>query len=199
MSITSSPASSIRKIRAGSNRTEHKRRVKDPTSPRHTMLIPWGAVLSILIQISLTPMTSLPSFGMSVEMMRRRIEPTDQRMRKKAIRCWASELGGCSAKQSREHVISQSLFAATGVQVKHFGWCRNEEQSGRHRLSSCENSVHCAQSCLVQDRHHSMRCLLRISRARTTEQQKIRGTRMIAAFIPHKNGASLAESSSVGF
>ena len=37
--------------------------------------------------------------------------------------CWAECLGGCDTTQSREHVISKSLFLTNTVIVKGFHWC----------------------------------------------------------------------------
>jgi hypothetical protein len=37
--------------------------------------------------------------------------------------CWASCLGDCSDKISREHLISRSLFLYDAVQVEGFPWC----------------------------------------------------------------------------
>jgi len=41
-------------------------------------------------------------------------------------RCWASCLGGCDGKISREHLVSQSLFISNTVNVRGFSWCENE-------------------------------------------------------------------------
>lgn len=38
------------------------------------------------------------------------------------VKCWAAELGGCGP-QSKEHLISRSLFADTTVRVEGFPWC----------------------------------------------------------------------------
>lgn len=40
-------------------------------------------------------------------------------------KCWAAQLGGCDS-QSREHVISKSLFVSPQVRVHGFPWCKDE-------------------------------------------------------------------------
>lgn len=40
--------------------------------------------------------------------------------------CWARELGGCSTKLSREHLVSESLWLGKQLRVKGFPWCKNE-------------------------------------------------------------------------
>ena len=46
------------------------------------------------------------------------------------IRCSASALDECSQDQSREHLISASIFpGAKAVSVSGFPWCKNEIQT----------------------------------------------------------------------
>jgi hypothetical protein len=40
--------------------------------------------------------------------------------------CWASELGNCSDKISREHVVSQGIFVSDKIQVIGFPWNNSE-------------------------------------------------------------------------
>jgi hypothetical protein len=40
--------------------------------------------------------------------------------------CWASELGDCSAKMSREHLVSRSVFIAPKVRVQGLPWCKDQ-------------------------------------------------------------------------
>src|SRR5216684_5814407 len=39
--------------------------------------------------------------------------------------CWAKPIGGCSAKMSREHLISASVFPGRTVMVQGFPWCKD--------------------------------------------------------------------------
>jgi hypothetical protein len=39
--------------------------------------------------------------------------------------CWASGLGDCSEKISREHLVSQSLFMSEEITVQGFPWCKD--------------------------------------------------------------------------
>jgi hypothetical protein len=39
--------------------------------------------------------------------------------------CWASCLGNCSQKLSREHLVSESLFLSEKIRVQGFPWCAN--------------------------------------------------------------------------
>src|SRR5215469_6528483 len=41
-------------------------------------------------------------------------------------KCWAAELGSCSEKISREHLVSRALFAAPKVRVQGLPWCKGE-------------------------------------------------------------------------
>jgi hypothetical protein len=43
--------------------------------------------------------------------------------------CWASPLGHCSDKISREHWVSRSFFTAPSVSVKGMPWCKLEEKT----------------------------------------------------------------------
>lgn len=40
------------------------------------------------------------------------------------MECWAETLGDCSAKLSREHIVSRSLFIGDTVRVEGLSWCR---------------------------------------------------------------------------
>jgi len=40
--------------------------------------------------------------------------------------CWASSLGDCATKLTREHVVSQCLFETDQIMVQGFNWCRDE-------------------------------------------------------------------------
>jgi hypothetical protein len=40
--------------------------------------------------------------------------------------CWADCLGDCSAKQSREHLVTESFFPEGVVDVHGFEWCKDE-------------------------------------------------------------------------
>lgn len=40
--------------------------------------------------------------------------------------CWASVLGNCNTKISREHIISESFFTALSVKVQGLPWCKAE-------------------------------------------------------------------------
>lgn len=42
------------------------------------------------------------------------------------MKCWASALGGCSEKTSREHYVSQSLWTGTSIHVQGLPWCGAE-------------------------------------------------------------------------
>lgn len=59
--------------------------------------------------------------------------------------CWARELGGCSAKQSKEHFISRSLLGEAPVTVSGLAWCREPktipvEGFSRNILCTAHNS-----------------------------------------------------------
>lgn len=40
--------------------------------------------------------------------------------------CWAAELGECSDKSSREHLVSESLWMSDFVDVQGFSWCKDQ-------------------------------------------------------------------------
>jgi hypothetical protein len=42
------------------------------------------------------------------------------------MNCWASCLGDCSDKVSREHLVSEGLFQSDTVRVQGFSWCKTE-------------------------------------------------------------------------
>lgn len=42
--------------------------------------------------------------------------------------CWATCLGDCSDKISREHLVSRSLFLGEGVRVRGLPWCKTESK-----------------------------------------------------------------------
>jgi hypothetical protein len=50
--------------------------------------------------------------------------------------CWASALGSCSEKISREHLISDSLFVGNVVRVQGFSWCKEAKEIGLSSLTS---------------------------------------------------------------
>ena len=41
-------------------------------------------------------------------------------------KCWASSLGQCSDKMSREHLVSKGIFENRSFMVKGFKWCKDE-------------------------------------------------------------------------
>ncbi|HLK67429.1 MAG TPA: hypothetical protein VKU19_28530 [Bryobacteraceae bacterium] len=41
-------------------------------------------------------------------------------------KCWADCLGNCSSKQSREHLVSESIFPHGRISVQGFSWCLRE-------------------------------------------------------------------------
>lgn len=43
-----------------------------------------------------------------------------------AVKCWAESLGGCVEAQSREHVVSQSIFTEDVVTVHGLPWCKDK-------------------------------------------------------------------------
>jgi hypothetical protein len=45
------------------------------------------------------------------------------------MNCWASELGGCSNKQSREHYISEGLWKNRHVTIRGFNWLDGQEKT----------------------------------------------------------------------
>jgi hypothetical protein len=44
---------------------------------------------------------------------------------KTVARCWATSLGDCEGKISREHLVSQALFPEGNVTVRGLHWCRD--------------------------------------------------------------------------
>lgn len=54
--------------------------------------------------------------------------------------CWASCLGNCSEKLSREHLVSQSLFINDVVTIQGLPWCREPKQIG---LASATAKILC--------------------------------------------------------
>jgi hypothetical protein len=60
-------------------------------------------------------------------------------------KCWASELGDCDNKLSREHIVSQGLFINDKIRVQGFAWCKNEPKE--IGLSSLTSKILC--------RHHN--------------------------------------------
>ena len=50
--------------------------------------------------------------------------------------CWASSLGNCSDKLSREHLVSSSLFPYDLILVQGFPWCREPVQVGVSSLTA---------------------------------------------------------------
>lgn len=45
------------------------------------------------------------------------------------VNCWASPLGGCGGKISREHLVSRALFIGDHIAVQGFPWCKNEPKT----------------------------------------------------------------------
>src|SRR5688500_9935061 len=41
------------------------------------------------------------------------------------MNCWAHSLGDCDDKQSREHLVSASLWEGDSITVQGFPWCRD--------------------------------------------------------------------------
>ncbi len=53
------------------------------------------------------------------------------------VECWASVLGSCAEKMSREHIVSQGLFIGDVVRVEGFSWCKGEpKEIGLSSLTS---------------------------------------------------------------
>jgi hypothetical protein len=51
--------------------------------------------------------------------------------------CWASKLGLCDEKTSREHLVSEGLFVDPIVRVEGFSWCRgNPKEIGLNSLTA---------------------------------------------------------------
>jgi hypothetical protein len=44
-------------------------------------------------------------------------------------KCWATSLGDCEGKISREHLVSQALFPEGKITVRGLHWCRDEEKT----------------------------------------------------------------------
>ncbi len=42
------------------------------------------------------------------------------------MKCWAHELGGCGGGQSREHLVSESLWTGPSIEVVGFAWCKKK-------------------------------------------------------------------------
>ncbi len=55
--------------------------------------------------------------------------------------CWAESLGDCDGGISREHIVSESLFVSSYVDVKGFEWCKEETE--RIGLASLTKKVLC--------------------------------------------------------
>ncbi len=55
--------------------------------------------------------------------------------------CWASSIGSCTDKISREHIVSRGLFEGDIVMVKGFSWCRDEPR--KIGLSSLTSKILC--------------------------------------------------------
>lgn len=45
------------------------------------------------------------------------------------IKCWAAQLGNCSATQSREHYISRALWPGGSVTIKGFDWLEGQTKT----------------------------------------------------------------------
>jgi hypothetical protein len=53
------------------------------------------------------------------------------------VECWASAIGSCSSKASKEHIISGGLFIDTIVRVEGFSWCKdNPKEIGLDSLTA---------------------------------------------------------------
>lgn len=50
-------------------------------------------------------------------------------------KCWATHVGGCSEKISREHLISRALLPALTVIVEGFDWCKEPKSIGADALT----------------------------------------------------------------
>jgi hypothetical protein len=55
--------------------------------------------------------------------------------------CWAANLDACSSEQSREHIVSEGIWAGEMVEVVGLPWCRNEPK--RIGLSSLTAKILC--------------------------------------------------------
>ena len=57
--------------------------------------------------------------------------------------CWASILGDCTGKISREHLISASLFPEKGeISVSGFPWCKGETK--KISVKNCTSKILCS-------------------------------------------------------
>jgi len=56
------------------------------------------------------------------------------------MKCWASCLGNCSSKVTREHYISDGIFEGKSVLVSGFDWCKDKQEIG---LSSAVSNILC--------------------------------------------------------
>src|SRR5687768_3950665 len=59
------------------------------------------------------------------------------------MNCWASIIGGCSDKASREHLVSASLWTKERLDVVGFPWCKDSPK--RIGLSSLTGKVLCTE------------------------------------------------------
>jgi hypothetical protein len=50
--------------------------------------------------------------------------------------CWAECLGDCSDEQSREHIVSESLFLNETIDVTGFAWCKTTKRIGIANLTA---------------------------------------------------------------
>lgn len=57
-------------------------------------------------------------------------------------KCWAQEIGPCSDKQSREHLVSRGLFLSAAVDVQGMPWCRDSPK--RVGLDSVTRKILCS-------------------------------------------------------
>lgn len=89
--------------------------------------------------------------------------------------CWASPIGGCSDKRSREHYISASLWSGNEIEVIGLPWCRHETKKvglgslTAHILCEAHNN---ALSPLDQAAGHAFGALRRASALANTRGQK---------------------------
>lgn len=49
--------------------------------------------------------------------------------------CWANCLGDCDEKQSREHIVSRSLFESDLVDIVGFPWCKTPMRVGKDAVT----------------------------------------------------------------
>jgi hypothetical protein len=63
------------------------------------------------------------------------------------VDCWASALGDCSSKQSKEHYVSKSLISSDHIYVRGLPWCSDELRRiptvgfARNMLCQWHNSI----------------------------------------------------------